>query len=304
MSDALERLMHSESDEGDTADSDNVLLQSALGFTIVLVYLLTMGMASQVDLTGQLKNSQTRLKDSEETRRRKEDAFRGWSEKQGGQLAKDAVDKTVENQKLQLLLAWQRYRPTRPLYRRLLLSGKGPLAIRLMEESGFLPDPRDHDHAELVREANRTFHKATAPERVSREEVARLVIEVWRRVKNLNRAVTRARAAEATRRAFEQVRHFEDDVVERVDGLHKNEPLLENLASLADAIRKDLSDERALLVELQFRLVAHIAQLRLERGGNSRSTSEGSQYLQEIVGELRRPLGLLPEVEQRLLSGL
>ncbi len=272
------------------SDTDNVLLQITLAFTIILGYLLSEGLAMQAVQS-------TRLKERDQAIAKHKGALEKLENTSLGEFAVSEAEKAEEIQKLKLLHAWDRLKPQR-LLRHRLYELQNVDRIRLAADRRFVPD--DRSYTELLNEAARVFHAAPAPHTVNPDEVTRLLIEVWN-LAGFDNSQQQQAVAEATRRAFSpQFSADEDDLVEKLN-FDPKVPSMKNLGYVATVIRQDLEDERSQLAPLQFRLVKMIAIARL--GGEFEPENiTGPEALRAFVTELKDVLGLLPEVQQQLLN--
>jgi hypothetical protein len=290
----------------DESDPTAVLLQIALAIAIILGYLLSDGLNVQAALSGQLQHSQQQVtgqkkqlaRQGQTLERQKQDLDAVRATPHGQALVQNAAQ-AEEIQRLKLLNAWKSYRPTRPLAG-LLTQMDDVSHIRLAPDRGFLPD--EPAYAKLLAESARAFLEANPAEQVSRKEVAALLAATWEQA-GFKGAGREEATAEAARRAFSP-EPFPDkaELNEIRLGFDPDRPSLENLVFVADVIRKDLAAERQQLARLQYRLITRIAEVRPYAPSEELSSSDGREILRRVVSDLSKPLGLLPEVVQRLTS--
>jgi hypothetical protein len=269
--------------------SDNVLLQIALAFTIILGYLLSDGLSTQENLAD-------RLEQSEQEKGRYRGALDNISKTPAGKNAVRVAVLEEEIQRLKLLSAWNDIKPHRQL-RRYLDSLGNVATIHLAREHGYLPD--DPRYRELL-EAARVFPPNALPDSVSRLEVSSLLQKAWGRVQDFDQRGQEKAVTAATTAAFALLPPAQLDRAELLS-FNPKVPLQVNLRFVADLIRRDLEEERLQLVMLQLRLVERIALARLSDQPEGTGQSDARQLLRELVSEFKEPLGLLAEVEEQLL---
>jgi hypothetical protein len=284
---------------GPVLDSeDKVLLQIALKLAIFFAFLL-LAVASM--LAGEVNEARRDKEDAERDRDQAQQAAANAQQALGavkhteaGKALVEAAALKEQVQRLALLAAWKAHRPTRPLAV-CLTQFADVRRARLEPAEGYLP--ADPVYATLLAEARRVFLAAPG-EKVSPTEVASLLADVWERggLRPQAREKVLAAVAEAFASSLavaggdllEDRINFKPDVLSR-----------ENLCALVKAIRQDLEDERRALVALQLRLFQRVVMDRPVKG------LDGTDPLRlqiALVADLKGPLGLLPEVEQRLLA--
>lgn len=279
------------------SDTDNVLMQIALSFTIILGYLLSEGLATQVSLTGRLKNNERTLSQREKELGQHRKALDGLKDTPAGRLARQKAETEEELQKLKLLNAWNEVKPERVLRQRLDALSKVDV-IQLSGEQNYFPS--DARYQELLREAARVFPASVLPDTISREEVSKLLVQTWNRVRGFDRRGQEQAAKQATQEAFALLPPAKPDLAELLS-FDFNVPMKMNLRFVAGVIRQDLEGERKQLAPLQLRLVERIALARLNSQPVGIAQTDPRQILRALVSELKEPLGLLPEVEEQLL---
>lgn len=272
--------------KSDFSDTDNVLLQITLAFAIILGYLLSDGLATQVTLAGRAKKSEAALGKILHTPL--------------GQGAMQQAKNEIEIQRLKLLNAWGEVRSERPVRHR-LTELSDVETIKLCEDDGRLPD--DDRYRELLLLATPVFPTTDPREIVSRPEVHRLLQKSWNQVEDFVKDGQTKAVSAAVEGAFSLLPPGESGPAEAIL-FDPSIPCSANLLSVAGAIRRDLQDERKRLALLQLQVVERVALARLATRQVGSAQSDPRRALHDLVSELSEPLGLLPEVEEQLLRDL
>ncbi len=276
----------------ETNEVDQVLLQIALAFTIILGYLLYDGVLMQMITADQLAGAQIRVAGLEKTI----DRIKG---KPVGEVTVENADLERMVQQMELLSAWKDHRLTRDLFRNLLVLRDTGL-VRLDPSRRHVPD--DPRYASLVKEARRAFPAVENGERVSRVEVNQIVVQVWNKVAHHRKDGQRDAAEAATNAAFDADlfrRAFPEGFIERI-AFEPDVPSSENLAALARQIGQDLEEERLWLGDAQDRLVKRICEKRIASLQFVQGQTEGRDTLKQLAAELSTSMDLLPEVVAKI----
>jgi hypothetical protein len=283
---------------------DKVLLQIALKLAIFFAFLLLAVASMLAGEVGKAWQERDRAlegkKQAEEGKKQAEKeaasaraALGKVQNTEAGQALVEAAALKEQVQRLALLAAWKSHRAERPLavcLKQLADVGR----IWLEPADGYLP--ADPVYAKLLKESQRVF-LASPGEKVSPDEVAHLLSDVWvrggLRPVGGEEVVTAVRAAFANHFAVDRHDLLEDRINFKPEVLSR-----ENLCIVVKAIRQDLEDERKSLEMLQFRLFQRVVMDRPLKGLDG---IDARRIQIALVADLKA-LGLLPEVEQRLLA--